>query len=101
MAGSETVKFFYISNQLVSGGKTEFTDDADVFVLNERLLKLAIIYLWKQMKGQDFAAELSDFEQAMDLEMDKDGGSAPVVSGNNVIRHNRQRSNVWPGTVTG
>lgn len=101
MGSTETVKFFYITNQIVSEGNTEFTADADTFVLSERLLKLCIIYLWKQMKGQDFAAELSDFEQAMDLEMEKDGGSKPVVSGNCGTARNWRRGNVWPSTVTG
>lgn len=101
MAGTETVKFFYITNQIVSDGNTEFTADGNTFALSERLLKLCIIYLWKQMKGQDFAAELSDFEQAMDLEMDNDGGSKPVVSGNGGTVRNWRRGNVWPGTVTG
>ncbi|MCA0000958.1 MULTISPECIES: hypothetical protein [unclassified Mesorhizobium] len=100
MAVSETAKFFYIQNQIVSGGQTEFLTDTDTFVLSERLLKLAIIYLWKQSKGQDFAAELSDYEIALAQEMDKDGGSKPVVSGNSCGRSFR-RTNVWPGTVTG
>lgn len=99
MGASETAKFFYIKNQIVSGGQTEFLADGDTFVLSERLLKLAIIYLWKQGKGQDFAAELSDYEIALAQEMDKDGGSKPVVSGNRP--GNWRRSNVWPGSVVG
>lgn len=102
-AAGETIKFFYISSNIVKGSdgsrKPEFTDDSDSFVLNERLLKLAIIYLWKQLKGLDFAAELADFEQAVDRQMVADQGSQPTLSGNSGA--NRMSANVWPGTVAG
>lgn len=99
----ETIKFFYVTSKIVKdgegSGKPEFTDDGDSFVLSERLLKLAIIYLWKQLKGLDFAAELADFEQAMDQHMIADQGSQPIRSGNSGA--GRRGSNVWPGTVSG
>jgi hypothetical protein len=101
MNAGETLRYFYITNAIVrsttNDPKTAFDDDADKFTLDERLLKLCIIYLWKQLKGFDFTAELADYEQAMDTAMDRDGGSKPVVSGNACAG----RSNVWPGTVTG
>jgi hypothetical protein len=101
---TETIKFFYISNLIVKnaaetgGFKDQFDADADTFVLNERLLKLAAIYLWKQANGQDFAAELADYEQAMGQYMIEDKGAQPVVSGNSGYRPS---SNVWPGKVSG
>ncbi|TPM33733.1 hypothetical protein FJ955_03055 [Mesorhizobium sp. B2-2-2] len=97
MGSAETAKFFYITSQIVSPSKTAFSADEDVFVLDERVLKLATIYLWKQSKGQDFAAELADYEIAVGQAYDDDGGSKPVVSGNS--GSNWRRNNVWPGTV--
>jgi len=104
LSGNETIKFYYISNLIAKGpaetptAKAKFTNDGDTFVLDERILKLCAIYLWKQGKGQDFAAELADFEQAIDQYMVDDKGSQPVISGNTGYQPS---SNVWPGRVSG
>lgn len=99
----ETAKFFYIKDRAVKAAdgtpKAQFEGDEDVFVLNPRLLRLAIVYLWKQAKGQDFAAELADYEIALNTAMLDDRGAQSTVSGNTGAR--RASSNVWPGTVNG
>lgn len=103
MAAGEKVRFFYISNQIARASdgapKTAFTADEDTFLLDERLLRLAIIALWKQMQAQDFAAELADYEIAFDQACDRDGGSKPVLSGT-LPMHWRGRA-AWPGKLTG
>lgn len=103
MMTGETCRFFYITRNIVRSDsavpKAAFSNDGDTFVLDERLLKLAIIYLWKQGKGLDFAAELADFEQAMNQDMKADRGSQPVVSGSGGLRGPSR--NVWPGLVSG
>lgn len=103
MAAGEKAKFFYVSSQLVRASdgtlKTAFTADEDTFLLDERLLRLAIVYLWKQLQAQDFAAELADYEIAFDQASDSDGGSKPMLSGN--VAASRPGRTVWPGTVTG
>lgn len=104
MATGETVKFFYVSNQIVTASnsslKTSFTEDADTFRLSERLLELAIIYRWKQNKGQAYEQALDDFEILKLRLIDKDSGSKPVVSGQPPVSL-RGRNIAWPGTVTG
>lgn len=103
MQAAETAKFFYITNDIVTvqggGFRPAFNEDTDTFVLDELLLTYATVYRWKQRKGWDFTAELADYEQRLATLMDSDGGSKPVVSGNNGAR--RPSSNLWPGTVTG
>ena len=103
MQAGEKVKFFYVSNQIVRAAdgtlKAAFTADEDKFLLDERLLRLAIVYLWKQLNGQDFAAELADYEIAFDQVSDSDGGSKPVLSGNSPTYPNGRP--VWPGKVSG
>jgi hypothetical protein len=103
MATTETVKFFYVSNNLVTASnsslKTAFTEDADTFRLSERLLKLAIIYRWKQDKGQAYEQCLDDFQTLLLREIDKDADRnlclrPPYVSW-------RGRNVAWPGSVTG
>lgn len=104
MAAGETVKFFYVSSNLVSASnlslKPAFTEDADTFRLSERLLKLAIIYRWKQNKGQAYEQWLDDFETLKLTLIDKDAGSKPVISGAPPLSW-RGRNIAWPGTVTG
>ena len=103
MATGETAKFFYVTNEIWKNSDGDlqagFSEDDDTFVLSERLLKLCVIYLWKQSKGLDFAAELADYEQAISQDMDEDGGAKPTVSGNQYAWP--ASLNVWPGTVTG
>ncbi|RVC75660.1 hypothetical protein EN745_26940 [Mesorhizobium sp. M4A.F.Ca.ET.022.05.2.1] len=104
MANTETVKFFYVSNDLVMASdtskKTMFTEDADSFRLSEELLKKAIICRWKQNKGQAYEQDLDDYQDLLLRRIDNDGGSKPVVSGQPPLSW-RGRRVAWPGTVTG
>lgn len=101
MSSSETAKFFYIRNTAVASQdgtlKAEFSADTDTFRLNDDLLRLAIIYKWKQAKGQDYSEEMADFNILLNRMIDKDGGSKPVLSGNKPVRANV----AWPGTISG
>ena len=93
------VKFFYISNLIVEAAddstKATFTADSDTFRLDERLLKLGIIWQWKAYKGYPYAEDMANYEKQMQLCLQKDGGSKPIVSGR------RHRTWCWPGTVGG
>lgn len=79
VATGETVQFYYVSNKSAkdSGGTTKagFTADDDTFRLDERLLKLALIYRWKQGHLQDYAEEMSDYENALSEQIGGDKGS--------------------------
>ena len=74
-----TARFYYISNDLflAENGtpKSTITQDSDSFRLNERLLTLAIIWRWKQMKGFDYAEDMRSYEIALDQEQARDKGS--------------------------
>lgn len=93
------VKFFYISNLIVQASdlstKALFTADDDSFLLDERLLKLGIIWQWKASKGYPYAEDMANYEKQMQIAMQRDGGSKPIVSGR--PRHNWW----WPGSVRG
>lgn len=101
MASTETAKFFYIRDKAVTseGGthKAAFTADTDSFRLNDDLLRLAIIYKWKQAKEQDYSEEMADFNIMLNRMIDKDGGSKPILSGNRPVR----AKVAWPGTISG
>lgn len=86
-ANGELVKYFYVSNYVVKstgssvGDKTAFTADDDSFVLDERLLTLNVIWNWKKAKGQDYTAELTDYQEAMSYAVGKDKGSRKIIVG--------------------
>lgn len=74
-----TAKFFYQSNLIIApssgANKAEFTADTDTFRVSERLLKLGMIWRWKQSKGQPYAEEMSDFEALKERLISDDRGS--------------------------
>lgn len=104
MATGDTAKFFYIKNLPVlsaaSVAKATFTADDDSFRLNEELLRLAIIYKWKQAKQQGYEEEMADFNVMLNRMIDKDGGSKPIVSGGPRSTW-RDRNVAWPGSISG
>jgi len=76
---TEPLVFGYISNNIVNGSQDEFTADTDTFTLDERLLKLSVIWNWKAKNGQDYAAELQRYEEAMSRAKFKDQGSHRTI----------------------
>ena len=95
-AASDVVTFEYQSKiwcRPAAGGapQTEWQADTDLGVIDERLMKLGIIWRWKRAKGFDYAEELSTYERNVEREAGRSNGRA-VIS---MARHNR-RSDVWP-----
>lgn len=88
LAVGETAKFWYLRNtpvRLNSGGfGKEFVNDADTFVLSERLLKLALIWQWKANKGASYAEDLSNYEDALSRVGGADKPS-PVIVGHQAL----------------
>jgi hypothetical protein len=79
LALGDTVQFYYMSNLLFAdaGGtpKAAITADTDVFRLDERLLKLGLIYKWKSDNGRPYGQDISDFEDALAIMIGADKGS--------------------------
>lgn len=100
MSAGNTVKFFYIHNQIVKSNagvpQTAFLADEDVYVLPERLLKLGMIWQWKANKGQQYSEDLSNYEDALSSVIGGDKGS-------NIITVGRQRypsaEMAFPGVI--
>lgn len=101
MATAETVKFFYVSKWAVNGKTQElFTADTDTWDLNDRLLELCMIWLWRAGKGLPYDEDLASYNDKKTKEMDKDGGSKPTLSGN-PMDIGRRGATIWafPQTV--
>jgi hypothetical protein len=82
---AETATFGYLSNkfiQLASGFPNAFGDtfqgDSDIFILGERLLKLGMIWHWKQLKGSPYAEDLGTYQDALSAVLGPDK-PAPIL----------------------
>lgn len=80
IALADTVKFFYISNY-VAAGKASFTSDADVFLMDERLLTLGVIWQWKANKGLPYAEDMANYSDAVSVAIGNDKGSNILIVG--------------------
>lgn len=84
-ATGETLTFGYLANTLVKPAtgarKARFTLDDDTFVLDDRLLELAIIWSWKAGKNQAYAKELQDYEDAVNERVGSNKGPRILVEG--------------------
>ena len=66
---------------LASGGYGEtFLADLDTFRLDERLLKLGMIWQWKASKGSPYAEDMGTYSDALMNAMGRDG-PAPIIVG--------------------
>lgn len=93
-----TASFYYLTNQIVSGNKTSFTVDADTFLLPERLLKLAIIWRWRQLKRLEYSEDMSNFEIALSEEISRERGPRVVEVGRSRLKGD---SAPYPGVLGG
>jgi len=75
----EDAKFWYISRNVVLGSdqvaKEEFSADDDTYKLDDRVLELVLVWVWRQQKGLDYAEEMQTAEYAVSRAMARDGGA--------------------------
>lgn len=85
MASTETLKYWYVSNNMVLASnaslKSQFDADDDTFRLNEKLLELGMIWQWRANKGLPYAEDMANYEKKLSQVMDDNGGSKPIISG--------------------
>lgn len=102
MEMTETLKFFYISSNIVedSAGvaKAAFTADTDVFRLPEKLLEYGMIWKWREAKGLPYDEKQQDYNIELAQQMRRDAGSREIVRGN-PVRVGRGVRLAFPQTV--
>ena len=85
MAADVTASFVYVTRNcvaLASGGFGEtFMTDDDRYVLDERLLKLNMIWGWKANKGSPYAEDMGTYTDALSMATGYDS-PAPIIVGN-------------------
>lgn len=78
-APNGTAQFPYISRNWAideaGGRKAAFTADNDIFVLDERLLTLGLIWRWQEQKGMEYAESLQTYEIALARAQSRDKGA--------------------------
>jgi hypothetical protein len=80
-----SARFMYLDKNcidLAGGGRGDtFLSDADTFTLDERLLKLGMIWSWKANKGAPYAEDMSTFSDALASIMGRDSPAPILVVG--------------------
>jgi hypothetical protein len=69
LGSTVTASFAYLDKNCVKlnagGFGDSFVDDGDSFALDERLLKLGMLWQWKAMKGSAYAEDMGTFADAL------------------------------------
>jgi hypothetical protein len=79
--------YFYQSKNAVSDGnvtpayKSAFNSDGDVFLLDERMLMLCMLWMWRHSKGQSYAQYQEEFEKRKAEVSNKDKGPRSISFG--------------------
>ncbi len=79
---NQTLTYGYISENVVNSNgveTAEFTLDTDTFALDDEMLRLAIIWNWKQSKGYDFQAELAKYQERYEKQRFRDVGAPQTL----------------------
>lgn len=73
-------------------GKAQFDADTDEFVLDDTLITLGLVWMWREMKGLDFAGAQEAYVKALDERASKDAGSKVIRYGGRFFN----RRGPWP-----
>jgi hypothetical protein len=103
-AGS-VAQYPYVSNYFVTdvngAGKAGFSADTDTFILGDRLMILALVWRWRQMKKMDWQGDKEIFDKAFDEAWANGGGLGPGVVRRSAWRHPYYHGvqTPWPWTL--
>ncbi|RUX96149.1 MULTISPECIES: hypothetical protein [unclassified Mesorhizobium] len=102
VANLTTAQFYYITNLIIKDNagapKAAFTADDDVYRLDERVLKLGMIWQWKANKGQAYSEDMATYEDALSVSAGADKGSNIIVIGQG--RQPVDADFAFPGVIT-
>jgi hypothetical protein len=99
MGSSVTAYYPYLHKNCVtlnSGGLGEaFVNDSDSFALDERLLKLGMIWQWKAQKGSPYAEDMGTYSDALSMISGHDT-PAPIIINRMPILAGSSVAYPWP-----
>lgn len=96
-----TVKFGYISNLIADGGtKTAFdADDDEIDIGDEDLLRLGMVWKWRERRGMPYADDLADYTEWLSQWISDDRGSS-ILRLNQPPRRMMGHALAYPATIT-
>lgn len=99
MGAGVTATFAYVDGNcinLASGGAgSAFGADTDSFRLDERVLKLGMIWQWKASHGSPYAEDMASFGVALDMAQGHDKPS-PILIGRRPMSSGMRVAYPWP-----
>ena len=99
MPVGQTAYFTYLDKNCIdlnSGGRgNEFMNDLDTFTLDERLLKLGMLWQWKAQKGSAYAEDMGTYGDALTYAMGHDQ-PAPIILGSKPMSAAANIAYPWP-----
>ena len=99
MGVGQTATFVYLDRNCVAltggGYGDSFMADTDTFRLDERLLKLGMIWQWKAQKGSPYAEDMGTYSDALSNVTGRDQ-PAPIIIGNRPSSHAVRITSSWP-----
>lgn len=99
LAIGETARTLYMHKNCVSldaGGMGDaFANDADAYALDERVLKLGMIWQWKANKGSPYQEDMGSYGDALTYAMGHDS-PAPILIGRKPVAMNATVAYPWP-----
>lgn len=101
LASDENTKWFYQSENCVAstGGtpKAKFTADDDTFRLDDRLIELMLLWVWREQKGLDYSEDMATAEVALAREIESDKGARLITQQS---RRNVRAKIAYPWKIT-
>lgn len=102
MGVGETAQFVYLDKNcvtLAAGGRgTAFSSDGDSFYIDDRLLKLGMIWQWKAKKGGQYTEDMGTYGDALTMAMGTDQ-PAPTIVGRSPVSANINATVAYPWPV--
>ena len=99
LAIGESAYFAYMDKNCIALASTGFGDtfvaDGDAFALDERVLKLGMIWTWKAQKGSPYAEDMGSYGDALTYAMGHDS-PAPIIIGRKPLSTYARTAYPWP-----
>jgi hypothetical protein len=99
MGAGVTATYAYMAKncvKLASGGLGDsFQSDSDSYALDERVLKLGMIWQWKSQKGSPYNEDMGTYNDALDYAMGHDS-PAPIIVGRYPVSNLAKTAYPWP-----
>lgn len=98
LANGETARSVYMHKNCVTraagGSGDTFVEDADSYALDERVLKLGMIWQWKASKGSPYQEDMGSYGDALTYAMGHDA-PAPIIVGRKPVSMNATVAYPW------